>query len=149
MVQEPTLRERALRFLARREYSRKELHSRLAPHACDAQELETLLDALAARGQLCDERYAEARVHTLSRKYGASRILRELQSKGVNPEIAQRAAAIARETDLERATATWRRKFKTPPATRAERARHTRFLQSRGFSFDVIKAVLNSVEEDA
>ena len=116
---------------------------------CIRDRLETLLDALAARGQLSDERYAEAKMHVMSRKYGASRILHELQSKGVNAEVAERAAAAARETDLERATAAWRRKFKAPPASREERARQARFLQSRGFTFDVIKAVLSSEPEQA
>jgi regulatory protein len=144
---EPTLRARALRLLARREYSRKELAGRLAAHAASDEELEALLDALAARGQLSDERYAESRVHTLAKKYGAARILQELKSKGVDPTLAERAAAEARETDLERARAVWRRKFKAAPATREERARQARFLQSRGYSFDVIRAVLNSDEE--
>jgi regulatory protein len=147
--QEPTLRQRALRFLARREYSRKELHSRLARHAATEEELEQLLDALASRGQLSDQRYAEARMHTMSRKYGASRILHELQSKGVDADIAERTAATARETDVERAKATWKRKFKTAPSSREERARHARFLQSRGFSFDTIKLVLSSTAGEA
>jgi regulatory protein len=145
---EPALRARALRLLARREYSRSELAARLSEHAGSAEELEALLDALCARGQLSDQRYAESRAHTLSRKFGAARILHELKSKGVAPDVAERAASQARETDLERARAAWRRKFKSPPATREERARQARFLQSRGFSFDVIRAVLNSEEEE-
>jgi len=144
---EPTLRARALRLLARREYSRKELGRRLAPYAANPEELDALLEALAARGQLSDERYAESRVHALTKKYSAARILYELKSKGVDAVVAERAAAEARNTDLERARAAWRRKFKSAPVTREERARHARFLQSRGYSFDVIRAVLNSDEE--
>jgi regulatory protein len=145
---EATLRERALRLLARREYSRRELQGRLAPHAASEEELAALLDALAGRGQLSDARYAEARVHALSRKYGAARIVHELKSKGVDPGVAEQAAAAARESDLERARSAWRRKFKLPPATREDRARQARFLQSRGFSFDVIKTVLDTNPEE-
>jgi regulatory protein len=145
---EPALRARALRLLARREYSRSELATRLSAHAGSTEELEALLDALCARGQISDERYAESRTHALSRKYGAARILHELKSKGVDPGVAERAASQARETELESARAAWRRRFKSLPATREERARQARFLQSRGFSFDVIRAVLNSQEEE-
>ena len=134
-------------MLARREYSRSELAKRLAPHARDEAELEDLLEALTAKRQLSDERYAEARSHTLSRKYGAARIVHELKSKGIQGELLERMTASAREGELERARATWRKKFRSAPATREEKARHIRFLQSRGFSFDVIKRVLDADEE--
>jgi len=69
---EPSLRERALGILARREHTRAELARRLGPHVEDADQLEALLDELERRKLLSDARYAEARVHTLSRKYGAA-----------------------------------------------------------------------------
>lgn len=144
----PTLRERALAMLARREYSRAELARRLAPHAEDPVVLEELLDVLAGRGQLSDARYAEARSHSLSRKYGAARIVHELKSKGIEGELLDRMAASAREGELERARATWRKKFGSPPANREEKARQIRFLQSRGFSFDSIKTILGDAESD-
>lgn len=145
---EPSLRERALRFLAAREHSRAELRRKLAPHAESAEALELLLDELTEKKQLSDERFAEARSHLLSRKYGASRIAHDLRSKGVSDEEAQAAMATARATDLERAREVYRRKFRTPPSSREDRARHMRFLQSRGFSFDVIKVVMQGEPEE-
>jgi regulatory protein len=147
LKKEPTLRERALAMLARREYSRAELARRLAPHARSDAELQELLAALADKRQLSDERYAEARSHTLSRKYGAARIVNELKSKGIEGELLERMAASARDGELERARAAWHRKFRSAPASREEKARHIRFLQSRGFSFDVIKSVLGEETE--
>jgi regulatory protein len=138
-----------LRLLAQREYSRRELETKLSRHATSAEELQSLLAALEARSQLSDARYAESRVRMLSKKYGAARIVHELKSRGVDPALAEHAAAAARASDLERARAAWRRKFKSPPLSREQRARQGRFLQSRGFSFDVIRAVLNSGEEEA
>jgi regulatory protein len=143
-----SLRERAIGLLARREHSRAELARKLAPHAEDPAELEQLLDALTASRQLSDERYAEARSHMMERKFGAARILHDLKSKGVAPELAARMAGSSGETDLERARDVWRRKFRAAPSSREERARHARFLQSRGFSFDVIRAVLKDDEGD-
>jgi regulatory protein len=144
---EPSLRERALRFLAAREHSRTELRRKLAPHADSAEELDRLLEELTGGKQQSDARFAEARSHVLSRKYGASRIAHDLRSKGVSDEEAQSAVAVARATDLERAREVYHRKFRSPPSSREDRARHMRFLQSRGFSFDVIKALMQGDPE--
>ena len=143
MKKEPTLRERALAMLSRREYSRSELVRRLAPHARNEAELQELVEALVGKRQLSDERYAEARSHTLSRKYGAARIVHELKSKGIEGELLERMAASAKAGEFERARDAWRRKFRAAPANREEKARQLRFLQSRGFSFEVIRQVLD------
>ena len=103
MATEPSLRERALRYLARREHTRVELARKLAPHAKDETELSALLDALEAKKQLSDARFADARVNKLARKYGSARILHDLKSRGVDPELARQAAANAQEDDVARA----------------------------------------------
>jgi regulatory protein len=139
------LQARALRALARREHSRTELARKLAPHAESAQALEQLLEALAARRQLSDERYAEARAHQLARKYGAARIRHELRAKGVDEAIVARAAVAG---ERERAAAILARKYRAPATTREERARRMRFLQSRGFSHDTIRTLLSSDAAD-
>ena len=144
---EPTLRERALRFLAAREHSRSELKRKLSSHAESAEILEALLEELAGANRLSDARYAEMRSHVMSRKYGASRIAYELRSKGVSEEEAQHAVQAARDTDLERAREVYNRKFRNAVSSREDRAKRIRFLQSRGFSFDVIKVVLQGVED--
>ena len=148
MKKHPTLRERALRLLARREHSRAELGRKLAAHAGPDDDLETLLEDLQRRKLLSDERYAESRAHALSRKFGAARIAHELRAKGLDKELAGRAAETARATEIERARRVWLRKFRNPPESREERARQTRFLQSRGFSFDAIRAVVRGADED-
>ena len=144
----PSLRDRALRYLAQREHSRAELARKLEPHADSEEQLQALLDTLAAKRQLSDERYADSRAHQLEKKYGSARILQDLKAHGVDSERAKQTAAAARGGDLERAREIWRRKFRAAPANREDRARHMRFLQSRGFSFDVIRAVLEDKGED-
>ena len=144
----PTLRERALRLLARREHSRAELARKLRTYASPEEELETLLEELSRRRLLSDERYAESRAHVLSRKYGAARIAHELRAKGLDKGLAEQTAKAARATEVERAREVWRRKFRVAPKTREERAKQMRFLQSRGFSFDAIRAVLGGPGED-
>ena len=139
------LKARALRHLARREHSRLELARKLATHAESPAALEQLLDALAARKQLSDERYAEARAHQLARKYGAARIRADLKSKGIAPDIAARASS---DSELERARAILARKYASSAGTREEIARRMRFLQGRGFSHDTIRKLLSSADAD-
>jgi regulatory protein len=148
MAREPTLRERALRLLAGREHTRSELARKLSRHAGPDDNLEQLLDDLTQRSLLSESRYAEARTRQLSRKYGAARITHELRAKGLSKEAAETAASAARTTELARAREVWRRKFRTSPSTREERAKQTRCLQSRGFSFDAIRAVTGGTEEE-
>jgi regulatory protein len=139
------LKARALRHLARREHSRAELERKLAPRAESPEALAQLLDALAAKRQLSDERYAEARAHQLARKYGAARIRQDLKAKGIDDDIAGRIPA---EGEAARAAAILARKYRTPATTPRERARRMRFLLQRGFSHDTIRRVVSSADDD-
>jgi regulatory protein len=139
------LKARALRHLARREHSRAELARKLSPHAESREALEQLLDALAARKQLSDERYAEARAHQLARKYGAARIRADLKAKGIAREVAARFSG---EGELERAREILARKYRAGASTREEIARRMRFLQSRGFSHDTIRKLLSADDSE-
>jgi len=133
------LKARALRYLVRREHSRAELARKLAPHAESEAALNAVVDLLQSRKQLSDERFAEERARSLSRKYGAAMIRRDLKERGVADEIVERVSA---DGDLERARAILSRKYRTPATTREEQAKRARFLQSRGFSYEVIRSVL-------
>jgi regulatory protein len=148
MRRKPSLRERALRLLARREHGRAELARKLKEHARAEDDVEALLEDLSRRKLLSDERYAESRAHALSRKFGAARIAHELRAKGLDKGLAEQASRAARATEVERAQEVWRRKFRLAPKTREERARQMRFLQSRGFSFDAIRSVVAGADED-
>lgn len=147
MAREPSLRERALLFLARREHSRDELERKLKSKADDPAALEALLDELVRSGKLSNARFAEARTNTLSRKFGTSRILHELRSKGVDAETAAHVVEGARATEVERAREAWKKRFREPGKTREEKAKQMRFLQSRGFSFAAIRAAVDGADD--
>ena len=147
MKRERSLRERALGFLARREHSRAELRRKLLPHAESPEQLDALLDDLAQCKHLSESRFAEARAHVMSRKFGAARIERDLRAKGVSGAEAASAAREARATEFERALEIWRRKFGKPAADAKEYGRQARFLLARGFSIDVISRILRSVDD--
>ena len=135
------LRARALRLLARREHSRRELERKLSPYAESSEALDVLISELKTKSQLSEARFAEERARQLSRKYGAARIRQDLKSKGVGEELVEHVSS---DGDLERARAILERKYRQPAATREERAKRMRFLQSRGFSFDIIFKLLSS-----
>ena len=133
------LKSRALRHLARREHSRLELGRKLAPHAESESLLEALLTELEGRKLLSNSRFAENRAHVLARKYGSSRIRQDLKSKGVSDDVASR---VLPADDRQRAIAILSRKYRQPAHTREEQAKRMRFLQSRGFSYEVIRSAL-------
>jgi regulatory protein len=134
------LKARALRYLARREHSRAELVRKLAPYAESGAALAALLDELVLKKQLSDERYAEVRAHWLGRKYGAARIRLDLKAHGVTAHVSD-------EGDFEKAKAILARKYRAAPGTREEKARRARFLQSRGFSHEIIRRLVSAREE--
>jgi regulatory protein len=145
---EVSLRSRALRLLARREHTRVELRSRLAEHTEDAAEIDAVIADLAERGWLSDKRVVEQLTHARRARYGSQRISRELLTKGVPEDLVAAAMADLKDGDLAAALAIWRRKFRTVPGTAAERGRHVRFLQGRGFSLEVALRVLREAAQE-
>jgi regulatory protein len=140
------LKARALRHLARREHSRLELQRKLAPYAESEEILWGVLGELEGRKLLSDHRFAESRAHVLSRKYGTARIRQDLKARGVATEIVDRLSSGG---DLERARSILARKYRFPADSREELARRARFLQARGFSYEVISRLILKVDADS
>ena len=137
-----SLRERALGYLSRREYSYKELQQKLQGYAEEQDDLPALLEDFKKRGWLSEERYTEQIVHARKGKFGSLRIAHELREHGVAEDLVVKAVAEVKSDEVANARAICRKKFDAPPTTREQWAKQARFLQSRGFSFDVIKQVL-------
>ncbi|MCP1634562.1 recombination regulator RecX [Kerstersia gyiorum] len=142
----PTLKARAVGLLSRREYSRKELSGRLAPHAPDPETLTALLDDLQREGWLSDERYARSMLNQRSARQGERRIIGDLRRQGVVDELLETLSEDLRATELERAVQVWRKRFegKALPDTPQEYARQARFLAARGFGGNVVGKVLKA-----
>ena len=142
------LRERALAMLARREHTRAEMARKLSPHSESPEQVEQLLDALAARGWLSEARFAESRANALGRKFGSRKIEHDLRSRGVSAEVVEQTVEKALTQELENCRAAWQRKFGVLPHSAAERGRQMRFLAGRGFSADAVRQVLKSGDID-
>ena len=145
---ELSLRGRALRALSRRELSRAELHSKLLPHVIETDNVVALLDDLERRGWLSDARTLEQTVRIRSARFGTQRIAHELRQKGISDDLISAAIPQMKEGELEAARNVWQRKFASPPQDQKEKAKQVRFLQSRGFSMDVIFKVMRISDFD-
>ncbi len=138
---------RALRYLARREYSRLELESKLSTHAYPSDELTVVLDKLEQQKLLSDERAAEQILYSRRRKYGSRRIRYEMQTKGIADHLIEAALQELGKTEFTSAYELWRRKFGTVPSSLEERGRQMRYLAGKGFSSEVISRVLSDARE--
>ncbi len=148
--------------MGKREYSYAELGQKLKSYALKDgleedesfdersanQHVTAILEDFKTRGWLSDARFTEQIVHARSHKFGASKIANELREKGVSQDLIETAIEQVKENELDNAKEIWRKKFKAIPTSRDEWARQGRFLQSRGFGFDVIKKVLNTKNSD-
>ena len=106
-----------------------------------------MLDALEQRGFISAERVAESVLHRKAARFGTSRVVQELRSKGLDDGLVRAAAEQLRATELQRAHAVWRQRFGTPPATPQERLKQMRFL-ARGFGGEIASKVLRGRSED-
>ena len=137
-----SLKGRALRLLSQREHSRAELVRKLSPHEEVPGELVQVLDDLHAKGFIDEARVLESVVNHRASKLGNGRIKQELHAKGLAPESVAQAMLDLKESEFARAQIIWQKKFGTPATDANERAKHYRFLLTRGFSSEVVRKVV-------
>jgi len=139
-------RNRALSWLARREYGRQELIGKLVQRGCAEDVATGIVAALAAEGSVSDERFVEALLHVRRvRGYGPLYIRRELQEKGIDRNTIERWLDAGSRDWIEIVRRVSKKKFgESRPASLAQRVKQTRFLQYRGFTHEQIKQALGS-----
>ena len=134
-------RAAAVASLARRDYARGELHSKLRARGFEEGTLGPVLEDLVREGALDDGRFAHNYVaHHAARGQGPVRIAMLLGGLGLAAPVIE--AALAQGPDwpaLARKVRTARFGAR-PPSDWAETARQARFLQYRGFSSDHIRS---------
>lgn len=144
----PSLRARALAYLARREYSRKELAQKLSGFVEEHDDLPALLADFQQRGWLSEERYVDQIVHARKSRFGSLRVAHELREHGVAEDLVAKAVAELKNDELANARTIQQKKFDGLPKNRETWAKQARFLQGRGFSFEIIKQVLNQSPDE-
>ena len=144
----PSLKTRALRYLAAREHSRLELTRKLQPHVQDPDELQQVLDDLARKDLLSETRLAQAVVRTGATRYGDARLKANLRGKGLDAEQISEALGGLEGSELQRARGVWLKKFGEVAPDAKTRAKQVRFLASRGFSQATILRVVKGSDDD-
>ena len=144
----PSPREMAIALLARREYSRAELATRLQAKQVPADEIDVCLDELAEKGWQSDARFAASFIRTrVLRGQGRRRIENDLRQRGVDGDIIRAALDDVVEQEaidwFELARDVLVRRFDSPGQTPKERAKRERFLLGRGFDFEQIRYALS------
>jgi regulatory protein len=140
----------AVALLARRDYSTRELRSKLKERGYLEHAIEPVLIDLEETRKLDDSRYGANVVASRSRRaLGPARIRQELTRKGVTAETIDQALAGGDGEQapdfVQLARQARARKFGPElPTDWKEKARQARFLQYRGFSTDHIRAALDA-----
>ena len=144
----PGLKARAIGLLARRDYGREELRAKLLRDqdrdTSRQEEIDRILDELAALGYLSDERYALGLTARKARTHSRLAIASELKARRVEGNAAANALSVVALDDDATMLALWQRRFGRPPADDREKGRQVRFLQSRGFGLSAILKLLKT-----
>jgi regulatory protein len=132
--------------LARREHTRLELTRKLKAKDFIDSEIEEVLEALAREGLQSDERYTESYVHMRRKRgYGPLKIKLELKQRGISSDLIAAYLKFNDEIWLETACQAYKKKFGSKLFDSAnEQAKRMRFLQSRGFTGDIIQKTFDA-----
>ena len=141
------LKKQALKFLVRREYSKRELRSRLAEKGEDIEVIDEALSELETEGWLSDARYVEQILNARLGRYGREHVVHELRSKGISETLIDEALPRIMEMEADALKSVWEKKFGKKPCDRKELGRQARFLQSRGFSLGEIMKLIGHFED--
>ncbi len=136
-------KERALRIIGARPFSKKELFDRLVEKGELPDNAEECIEWLTGLHYLDDAQYASMIVrHYAVKGYGIQKIKSELYRHGVPKALWDEAIEDMPETD-DKAYELLRRKLKSDEPDRAELKKATDMLFRRGFTWDEIKAAVN------
>lgn len=133
----PHALEAAMKFLALRERSEKEIRSRLKRSQYPDAVIEKVMDTLSAHHLVSDSRFAEQWVHHRARKYGKSRIAQELRIKGVSSE--ETAAALENLPEEEEFARALEQAKKLARKFQNEPLKISQALVRRGYSWSIAR----------
>lgn len=133
-------------MLEQRDRSRGEVFSRLRDAGYSEAAAEAACERLAKGGYLDDRRYARALVERLGKRYGALRLRRELQNKGISQALAEEMLSAADgETQLSSALAQARKALRGKAGDKAALYRRAySALARRGYPPNLVRAALEA-----
>ena len=132
-------------MLARREHSQRELKQNLSKKGFEKAEIEDVLTEFSNNGWQSNQRFAESYARSRMQKgYGPSRIQYELKERGIDGSIDDAFDQQPNWFDVLIESHT-KKYGRDAPTDMKERARRTRFLQHKGFTFDMIRQLFNQL----
>lgn len=135
----------AVRLLGYRDYSEKELISRLAQKGMDGTEA---VSKLVEMGYINDEKYAESIIGKYLSSYGKRRIEEELKKRKIDRQVWE---PLLSETCCDLSSAAYevlcKKQKMNPFADRKEKEKVYAFLVRKGYSHDEIKSALYQYEQ--
>ncbi len=134
----------ALRYLARREYSRLELYQRLISKGYKSDVVNYLLDGLAAKNYQSDERYTDMYIRSRANVGdGPFKIKLALRSKGIKDSLSDSIFEQLAIDWFERARFVKIKRFGDTCVTDiTEYSKQIRYLKNKGFYQDHIDSVV-------
>ena len=140
------LRNRALYYLAKREYSFQELVNKTLKYAeelgLNKKDCEFIISKLREQNLQSDQRFCESYINSKKNKFGAQKIVFELTQKGVSEDLVATFIGELVNNEYDLALQVWNKKYSHVTQDINEKAKQIRFLQSRGFSFETIKKII-------
>lgn len=138
----------AVKLLARREHSARELQRKLEQRGVPDVEAAAAVDYVRQEGWQSDVRFAQLLVRSrVAQGYGPLRIRAELQQAGLTREEIESALAEAGIDWREACVRAQQKRFREIPGSSTERAKQYRFLQGRGFEAGQIATALRGSED--
>ncbi|MDA9913297.1 recombination regulator RecX [Methylophilaceae bacterium] len=141
------LKNRALYYLAKREYGFVELINKIKSFATDELNLNLdscyqIVEELKTKGLQSDYRFCESFVNSKKRKFGLQKISYELKQKEIDDFLIEEFVDALRDEEYESARLVWMKKYTSVPSDLNEKNKQIKFMQNRGFSFDTIKKII-------
>ena len=119
-------------------------------------DINIVLDKLADSGAQSDERFAEVFCRSAKKKFGDAKIIAELKKRGISDDIIRQFIPRDSENEIVRAKEILHKRFggenkdgeNRKKLSAAEYGKRGRFLQSRGFSTEAIRAALRQADDN-
>ncbi len=138
------IREICLRLLSRREHSQQELLNKITGKGFERSEIQLIIDDLAEQGWQSDFRFAESYARFRVKKgYGPIKISYELRQRGIEYFDLESVVLDFADDWSEILEQVYRKKYTDDKIlTNKEYVKRCKFLQQRGFSNEMIRAIV-------
>ena len=136
-----------LRLLSRREHSQKELMTKLMAKGFESLEIQAIIDALKNQNFQSDARFAENYARARFYKgFGLRKVGYELQQHGIENYDLQAILCENFADEYDLMTKVYHQKYRLhTQLLPTEQLKRQRFLQSRGFSFNLIQQLFRQL----